>query len=1532
MFDRKLRYKMYKSGKQWCCAALATLTAVLGITLTTMNVSADTVASSTASTIQTTKKATTTDSKVTDPQNIDGSSLKQNNDQTTTDTNTTESVASTVTNPTTVTDSTNNNVISTQNGDVNEIKAQNTATKTTTTQASNSQVTMNTNSATGWQTTKDGQKYYVNVDGTKATGKTIIDNKTYYFDPANNDYMSTKKFLEDENNSTYYFGENGQMYQDQFYSNWGYTYYFQKDGSRLDDGFYTNWGKTYYFGDGGVRLDNAFYVNWGHAYWFQNDGSLAVDTVVHTSNGDFHADINGILTLHDQFIYSLGNVYYFNNDGQMIKGQFYTNWGHQYYFKDDGSRATSEKVIINGSTYYFDQNGIMKTNYLMEQNGKVYYFGSDGARWDNKWMTYYGNQYYFKDDGARATNEVLTIDGKNYYFDNDGIQKKNYLLKQNGKTYYFGDDGVQYVNQFYTSNGDRYFFGDDGAMKTGTFTYQDVQYTTDENGVIQSSKQITADATQNKFATTNAEVQAQRNKIAKGIAEGLSKAGKGSVDYDWNNQNDNFDAFSMHDTAQLIAMSQKNALAKAAGDTVEGNQGLEADSTQIEKNLAQNALLNGTVETIFTNSYIVNGFGNENDYVNQVVKDFMNQINLNNVDGDILGVGSSYYAKTNHLVVTGILFKKGDALAPKTQATSTIANPIITHVWGNGNKVVTNGLSVNDTVDDAELNHVLSDISSAILTGNAGETIPTNILQLYYDAIVGAESTTGISGQRAYKGTDGKTYHYVYWLEDAQGNNKNKQWDIFMNANKGVKYGEPIKFNFQATLTEGAPAAQPVSNKPTAAMSKDEINMAFATGSDTGLSHDAVKIEKINNYDESLARGVDLGSLMALERAGVKFYDFNGKQADLFDILQDAGINYVRMRVWNDPYDAANNSYGGGNTDEASLIALAKRAKAHNMKILMDFHYSDFWADPATQYIPKAWQDEDQDTMEQEVYDYTKKVLLDLRATGVEVGIVQIGNEITKGILTQQTSSDFWTTDSTASVGATYLKAGIKAAREVFPNATVALHLEGTNQSNYRNIMNAWKKYGLDYDALSTSYYPFWVWSNNQYSVQDIFNGVVNMVQNEFNKKVVISEISWPSTVNDTDGTNNTASTAGSANYQIGVQGQVDAMRDAYQNMSNQNGEIMGAFWWEPAWIAAKPGYNYKQYNIDAGDALGTGWASAASLGYYADSKLYWQNNPTWGGTSWDNQTWFDDQGHPTEALKMFKGFKDGYKSTDYDAQQKIGQPDVDPTKLATSTLTPKVSNVIYSDGIDKNVKINNGLSVNDTLDIDSLITDAAKKKLAGDKTQVIGDSGLSEILANMKDGISTKSYQDTDGNTYHYVLNLEGANAADQERDFDNTNAGKKYGENLTIHYTATLVFDKYSSNAKPTGETVTSPVTIQINDAWNDDGDVPNPIDKGATVSLNDVSTVVNDKVKKLLTGPEGSNIDTETLNQIADALPGVNEALIGTRTYTDANGKKYHYEYWLEGQSLSDKEWQLNNANKSAKYGNTIVLPYSATLKAD
>ena len=199
-----------------------------------------------------------------------------------------------------------------------------------------------------------------------------------------------------------------------------------------------------------------------------------------------------------------------------------------------------------------------------------------------------------------------------------------------------------------------------------------------------------------------------------------------------------------------------------------------------------------------------------------------------------------------------------------------------------------------------------------------------------------------------------------------------------MNNNKGVKYGDPIKVDVSATLTWGKPAAKPVSGVPTSQMTQDQINTAYATGSDTGASHEAVKVEKINNFNNSLAKGVDVGSLISLENAGVTFYNFNGQKDDLFNVLQQAGVNYIRLRVWNDPYNAKMQTYGGGVSDEANLIALAKRAQAHGMAILMDFHYSDFWADPATQLVPKAWSNEDPATMQQSVYNYTKKVLQEI--------------------------------------------------------------------------------------------------------------------------------------------------------------------------------------------------------------------------------------------------------------------------------------------------------------------------------------------------------------------------------------------------------------------------------------------------------------------------------------------------------------------------------------------------------------------------
>lgn len=130
------------------------------------------------------------------------------------------------------------------------------------------------------------------------------------------------------------------------------------------------------------------------------------------------------------------------------------------------------------------------------------------------------------------------------------------------------------------------------------------------------------------------------------------------------------------------------------------------------------------------------------------------------------------------------------------------------------------------------------------------------------------------------------------------------------------------------------------------------------TGVMPETSYDAKAAQRDLGITEDFIRGVDISSVMAFEQSGRKFYYSNGTEGDIFDILKDAGVNYIRVRVWNDPYDTqTHKGYGGGNNDISKAIAIGQRATAHGMKLLVDFHYSDFWADPAKQYAPKAWKD-----------------------------------------------------------------------------------------------------------------------------------------------------------------------------------------------------------------------------------------------------------------------------------------------------------------------------------------------------------------------------------------------------------------------------------------------------------------------------------------------------------------------------------------------------------------------------------------------
>ncbi|MCR5584653.1 MAG: arabinogalactan endo-1,4-beta-galactosidase, partial [Lachnospiraceae bacterium] len=326
---------------------------------------------------------------------------------------------------------------------------------------------------------------------------------------------------------------------------------------------------------------------------------------------------------------------------------------------------------------------------------------------------------------------------------------------------------------------------------------------------------------------------------------------------------------------------------------------------------------------------------------------------------------------------------------------------------------------------------------------------------------------------------------------------------------------------------------------------------------------ETLHVEKVESLKDEFILGMDISSVISLEKGGVKYYDFDGKESDLFKILSDAGVNYIRVRVWNDPFDKNGNGYGGGNCDINTAVEIGKRATANGMRLLVDFHYSDFWADPGKQMVPKAWQGMDIDTKKEALYDFTKDSLEKLKAAGVDVGMVQLGNETNGAMCGEKIWMNIY-----------YLMdAGSRATREVFPDALIAVHF--TNPEKVTNIADYAKKlnyYNLDYDVFASSYYPFW------HGTLDNLATVLSNVAETYGKMVMVAETSYAFTAEDTDFFGNTIS-GGSAvtkNYPYTVQGQATCFRDVVDTVANKTKNGIGVFYWEGAWISAG-GKNYEE-------------------------------------------------------------------------------------------------------------------------------------------------------------------------------------------------------------------------------------------------------------------------------------------------------------------------------------------------------------------
>ncbi|SMH48602.1 endo-1,4-beta-galactanase [Rathayibacter oskolensis] len=381
-------------------------------------------------------------------------------------------------------------------------------------------------------------------------------------------------------------------------------------------------------------------------------------------------------------------------------------------------------------------------------------------------------------------------------------------------------------------------------------------------------------------------------------------------------------------------------------------------------------------------------------------------------------------------------------------------------------------------------------------------------------------------------------------------------------------------------------------------------------------------VDRVEGLSPDFIKGVDVSSVLSLEESGVVFRDESGQVADIFDVLADEGVTAVRVRVWNDPYDAEGNGYGGGDVDVDRAVEIGERATAAGLGLLVDFHYSDFWADPGRQLSPKAWvglSDADRTTA---LHDYTAESLHRFEDAGVDVDMVQIGNETNNGMAGYTRAA----TDMDATLAGLF-SAGSSAVREVLPDALVAVHFTNPETpGRYAAIAAGLDSFGVDYDVFASSYYPYW------HGTVDNLTGALTQIADTYGKKVMVAETSWAHTLDDGDGYPNVIdATTATDEYPISVQGQATALRDVIAAVHAVGDAGIGVFYWEPAWLPVGPASEVDQNRV-LWERDGSGWASSFA-GPYDPVHV----GEAYGGSAWDNQALFAADGAPLESLSTFR-------------------------------------------------------------------------------------------------------------------------------------------------------------------------------------------------------------------------------------------------------------------------------------------------------
>ena len=655
---------------------------------------------------------------------------------------------------------------------------------------------------------------------------------------------------------------------------------------------------------------------------------------------------------------------------------------------------------------------------------------------------------------------------------------------------------------------------------------------------------------------------------------------------------------------------------------------------------------------------------------------------------------------------------------------------------------------------------------------------------------------------------------HLYWW-----NNTTNSSGEFINYDESNGYSLTLQTTLGTLGTNEIQAKLQDAEWKDIVIKKIEITVNEASNS---VKDAPIDVTKVNNLSSDFIMGMDISSMISELQSGVVYRDYDGNELTTLDdicrFIKEQGINHIRVRVWNNPYDANGNGYGGGNNDVAKAKEFADACRNAGLKMLVDFHCSDLWTDPGKQQEPKAWKGYTLEQKKEALNTYITKSLNTIDPSKDVVDMVQVGNETTGGFIGETNVSNM----------CVLFSAGATGVEMYNPDVKVVIHVESPHKGTMVTWAGNLQDNNVDYDILATSYYPYW------HGTLDNLKQQFETVKNTYCKDVMVAETSYAYTLEDSDGHANTVRVGNNDNgadttEPFTEQGQATAIRNLINTVNEAGG--LGVYYWEPAWLTVGntkgltgDAYNAQvKENQEKWEKYGSGWASSYANEYDSKDAGKW-----YGGSAVDNEAMFYPDGTATPALHVWnyvktgavsnlvsvEGFDSALKQT-ITAGSDFTLPDSVEVTYSDSK-TPVAEAVIWDEASVKKADLSKPgtYQIPGTVSLSKEITRGAYKG----KTSVDVTLTLQVKYANLitnKEAVEFDSgeYFTVDGATFKGIPSAENAKSGKNSMGWYGASAA-----NGSVTYKKAITLEKGTYTLEAYAQGAQSDVTMQILNAEDD------------------------------------------------------------------------------------------------------------------